>query len=137
MRTVAGIVALVPLVAACAGMAWLIIRVRANPPAPPRPDEIRARFGRLERQTTAQKVAGWMLLAPLVVPGLLLGALADGPRARFAGVTIFGSFVAMLALSSATGRSGRVETVRARPLARSEAFWSQPDAEERARAQRR
>src|SRR3954447_24902998 len=130
MRTVAFLLVLLPLLAACAGLVWVIVRARAHPPAPPRPEQVRARFERLEHRSTAERVVSWMLLMPFLLPPVLLVALAGDPRARFAGAALLGAAVLARALTFATGRSGKVETVRARALARSEAFWSQPDAEE-------
>jgi hypothetical protein len=124
MRTAAAIVLFMLLTAAIVALVVLMVRARRNPPAPPRPEVVRAQFERLKHRSTAERVAGWVLLFPIVVPGVLLLAVGDG-RARTLGVMLFGSFAFALALSVATGRSGRYEKVRDRALARSEAYWSQ------------
>ena len=128
MRTVAGIVALVPLVGATIALVVLLVRAPRYRPAPPRPEVVRERFERLKHRSRAERVVSWMLLFPIIVPGVLLLAVGDG-RARIVGVMLFGSFAFSLALSVATGRSGRYEKVRARALARSEAYWSQRSPE--------
>lgn len=124
MRTAAAIVVLALLAAAILALVVLIVRARRNPPAPPRPEAVRARFDRLKHRPRAERIVSSMFLVMYLVPGVLLIALGEG-TARTVGVMYFGSFILVLAVSFATGRSGRYEKVRARALARSEAYWSQ------------
>ena len=74
-------------------------------------------------------------------PGVLLVALADSEMGRTVGVFLLVWFLVSIAIPLVVWlrlrRPGRLQAMRERELARSEAFWSQPDAERRASEMRR
>ncbi len=102
--------------------------VRTNPP--PQPDALRKQL----EQAAVKGPVGYVLLAlfflPLVVPGVLLVALADGGMGWTLGVALLAWAVGTIALGFWRGRPERRRRDQERLLAHSEDFWSRPDAEE-------
>ena len=103
---------------------------------PPRPEWLRDQFAR--KPVSGAIAYGLMALfvLPLLVPGVLLIALADAGPGRTLGVALVAWAAGQLALGVWRGRPDRRKAYEKRLLADSEAFWSQPDAEERAKRMR-
>jgi hypothetical protein len=136
--TVASIAFLLLFAGACVAVVAAARRwTLRHPPPPMRPDALRARLARHDRPTRAQRVAAWMLWLAFLVPGLLLLALAKSMEGRLVGAWLLAWFGVPRILSVLSRRTGRMQAARERALTASEAFWSQPDAEEQARVMRR
>ena len=111
---------------------------RLQPP-PMHPEFLREAFARQKqhRASGGEKAAAVMMMLGLAVPGVLLLALASSGLGRAIGGVLLGWIVFQLVFGIWYRRGGRLERAQQRALAKSEAFWSQPDAEERAKEMRR
>jgi uncharacterized membrane protein YqjE len=128
-------VLLVLVALAAGGLVWVVRQRRAHPPAPLRPERLREIFDRQARgPSTGERMALWMMRLGLAVPGAILALLVERTYIRFMGASLVAWVILATLLGIWARRSGRVEAAQQRAIARSEAFWSQPDAAERARA---
>ena len=123
---------------AAAVCALAVRHAKASAPPPLRPDFLREAFARQSRgPTTGERVAVWMMRLGLGLPGTVLLVFADRAIGRVIGGALLGWVALQTLLVAWFRRSGRLEKAQQRALAASEAFWSQPDAEDRAREMRR
>jgi drug/metabolite transporter (DMT)-like permease len=122
---------------------WMVRRARSRQHPPMRPEYIRRLIEKRDRGiSTAHKVGLIMQMLVFVVPGVLLLTLATSSTGRVLGglllawPVLYLLFAAVLVWRVRRTQGGG-EAARAKLLAESEAFWSQPDAEEKAREMRR
>ena len=97
---------------------------------PPRPEWLREQFERKPIGGALGYAITAMFFLPFIVPGVLLLALSDGDQGRSIGVALTAWAVGLLAIGIRRGRPAQRKRDQERMLARSEAFWSRPDAEE-------
>ena len=104
---------------------------------PPRPEWLREQFARKPLTGPLAYGVTALFVLPLVVTGVLLIGLADGPPARTLGAALVAWAVGQVALGIWRGRPHQRERYEEGLLAHSVEFWSRPDADERATRMRR
>jgi hypothetical protein len=137
MRDIAFATVMVLLGIPIVALSWLIVRAGRNPAPPMRPELLRRRLDRSRGRSGAERAAAWMMRLGLLLPGALLLAFAHKAEVRVMGGVIVAWSTLPLPLAVWLRRSGRLDAAQRRALDASEDFWSQPDAERRARDMRR